>query len=140
MSLIIRLKIAGLNVLKVSLYIVCLPIVLVFGLYGIYFIVTAFLWIVLLEAAVVTGILVFCANFFMFFAALFNGNIWGDMGGMWTWLWSWFAAGNISLWPHFVTSLPPYFISGLVSALLCEGANRLTLKAKSIKRAAVARV
>lgn len=132
-SLFGKFAVAGLNVLKYVVYIVCAPIVVVFMLYGVYFVIAGFLWIVLIDAAFVTAVLVFCANFFMFFVALFDANLWATMGNMWSWLWGWFAGGNVALWPHFVRSFPLYMISGIVLMLLYEGTKRLSAKATSIK-------
>ena len=69
-----KLQVAGLNVLKGILYLICAPIVVVFMLYGCYFVIAAFLWVVLVDAAFVTLLLVFCANFFMFFVRTFVIN------------------------------------------------------------------
>src|SRR3989344_5601423 len=99
-----RLGVAGLNVLRYILYIVCAPILVVFILYGIYFFVAGFQWIVLVDAAFVSAVLMFCASFFMSFVALFDANLWTTMGNMWSWLWGWFAGGNVALWPHFLRS------------------------------------
>ena len=128
-----KMQVAGLNVLKGILYLICAPIVVVFMLYGCYFVIAAFLWVVLVDAAFVTLVLVFCANFFMFFVALFNPSVWATMGAMWSWLWSWFAGGNVALWPHFVRSFPLYMISGIALMLLYEGIKRLKVKATAIK-------
>src|SRR3989344_9156638 len=116
-----KFEIAGLNLLKVLLYIIGIPVMVVFLMYGLWFVVCLFLWVVLVDAAFVTAILVFCANFIMFFVALFNVSLWEIMGNMWSWLWGWFADGNVWLWPHFVKSFLPYIGAGLLLSLLFWG-------------------
>ena len=132
-SLFGKFAVAGLNVLKYVIYIVCAPILVVFMLYGVYFVIAGFLWIVLVDAAFVTAVLVFCANFFMFFVALFDANLWATMGNMWSWLLGWFAGGNVALWPHFVKSFPAYFVAGIILMLLYECINRLNAKVAATK-------
>lgn len=128
-----RLGAAGLNLLKVQLYIIGAPVLVVFMVYGTWFIVAAFLWIVLVDAAFICAILAFMASFFTGIVALFNPDLWSTIAGWWSWIWSWFASGNVALWPHFVRSLPLYMLSGLILALLYEGINRLTAKVRSIR-------
>lgn len=124
----------GLNVLKYIVYIVSAPFVVVFMLYGMYFIVAAFLWVVLVDAAFIVALLIFMVNFYMFFVALFDASLWVTMGNMWNWLWSWFANGNIALWPHFAKSFLPYLLSGAVLALFCEVVKRLNTQVEKVKR------
>ncbi len=129
------LAVAGLNALKYAIYIVCAPILVVFALYGLYFIVAGFLWVVLIDGAFITAVLIFMVNFFMFFVALFDANLWITMGNMWSWLWNWFAGGNIALWPHFVRSFPLYFASGMLLMALYKLIQRLESKLNTIKNA-----
>lgn len=128
-----RFAVAGLNVVRTILYIVSAPFGALMTVYGLYFIVIGFAWIVLVDAAFDTAVLVFCANFFMFFVALFDYSTWATMGGMWNWLWSWFADGNVALWPHIVRSFPPYFGAGIVFMLVINFTEWLKSKAVTLK-------
>lgn len=129
-----RLGAAGLNLLKVQLYIIAAPTLVVFMIYGCWFIIAGFLWIVLVDAAFVCGIFAFVASFFTGIFALFNPELWSMIGSWWSWIWSWFASGNVALWPHFVRSLPLYMLSGAILALLHYAHERLTEKVKSMRR------
>jgi hypothetical protein len=129
-----RLAVAGLKVLKVFVYIVCAPFVAAMTLYGTYFVAIAFAWMCVLCAAIITSLLIFEANFFMFFAAIFKGDVWTTMGNMWAWLWSWFSDGNIALWPHFVKSSPIYFGASIIVVLLFQAINRINTKTLSTKK------
>lgn len=124
----------GLNVLKYLVYIVSAPFVVVFMLYGAYFIVAAFCWVVIVDAAFICALLIFMVNFFMFFVALFDASLWATMGNMWNWLWSWFANGNVALWPHFAKSFLPYLLSGAVLALFYEVVKRLEIQKGKVKK------
>lgn len=122
-----------LNVVRMVLYVISAPFALVMTGYGLYFIVIGFAWIVLVDAAFVSALLIFTANFFMAFVAVFDGSVWNSMSSMWQWLWSWFADGNVALWPHFVKSFPPYFGAGIVFMLFINATEYLKNKATAIK-------
>lgn len=128
-----KLKVAGLNILKMLLYVIMVPFTMLMGVYGLLFCVFVLAWIIVVDAAAVSAVFIFVANVFMFFVALFNSNIWNSMGSMWAWLWSWFAAGNVALWPHIGKMFLPYAGSGAVVALLDELIRRLKAKIEVLK-------
>lgn len=124
---------AGLRFARIILYVVSAPFGVIMTVFGTYFIVAGLAWIVLIDAAFICAVLIFEANFLMFFVALFNSNVWTTMGNMWVWLWSWFADGNIWLWPHLVKSFPPYLGAGIVFMLLINLADYLKRQTTALK-------
>lgn len=132
-AMIWKYEVAGLNVVRIILYILSAPFVAAMIGYGLYFIVIGFAWVVLVDAAFVSAVMIFMINFFMAFAALFNGSIWGSMGNMWNWLWSWFADGNTALWPYFVKSFTPYFGAAIVLMLTMNSIKYIKGKASALK-------
>jgi len=121
------------NLLKVVLYIIRAPILVIFTASGLWFLIALFLWVVLICAAFVCAVLAFVASFYTVIVALFVPDPWNTIGSWWSWIWSWFASGNVSLWPHFVKSIPPYLVSGLLMHLLNKSINRLTVKVRAIR-------
>lgn len=133
-----KFRLAGLRVLEIVIYVLSAPFVLGMTVWGIYFIVIAFAWIVLVDAAFVMAILVFEANFLMAFAIPFNNHILTSMGDMWVWIWSWFSEGNVALWPHIAKSFPPYLLYGIVCVVLFQLTFFIKNKANKMRRASLA--
>lgn len=78
---------AGLRVARIILYVVSAPFGLLMTVYGAYFIVVGFAWLMVFAAAFYSALLIFVANFYMAFVALFVPSLWGTMGSMWNWMW-----------------------------------------------------
>lgn len=128
-----KMQIVGLKSLKIAIYIIGAPFMVVFMLYGMWFVIALFLWVLLVGVAEVCAIIAFVASFYTGIVALFIPSLWSTIGSWWTWIWGWFSSGNIALWPHFAKSFLPYILSGMVLMALFKSVEWITTKIASIK-------
>lgn len=119
---------AGLKFLKGLLYVIGFPFFVVFFVFGSEFVFSGFAILCVIAAAFYVGIGIFAINFFMFFVAIFNADLWVTMGNMWGWLWGWLSAGCIWLFPYLKQSFLPYMISGAILMIVMKGVEILNTK------------
>ncbi len=132
-SLFGKLGIAGIHVAKIILYVISAPFAFLMFVYGCIFIVTGFAWLTVVSAAVCSAILIFVANFYMAFVALFAPSLWGTMGSMWNWLGGWLGSGHAALWPHIVKSFLLMFGPGVVFMMIINLTEWLKAKTTALK-------
>lgn len=128
-----KFVVAGLNVLKAFLYVIGTPVFVIFFVFGSEFVLAGFAFLCVVAAAFYVGLGIFVANFFMFFVALFNADLWATMGNMWNWLWGWLSGGSVWLWPYMKQSFLPYMASGVVLMLIYQGVDSLNKKLDELK-------
>lgn len=130
-----KLAVARLNVLKAFLYTVGSPVFVVFFVFGSEFVFAGFAVLCVVAAAFYVALGIFTVNFFMFFVALFNADLWVTMGNMWSWLWGWLSAGCVWLWPYLKQSFLPYMASGAILMLIWQGVEGLNKQLEAVKKA-----